>query len=641
MLSTLNTEQQSAVLAPLGPVLVRAGAGSGKTRVLTYRIAHLIAGGVKPSEILAVTFTNKAASELRTRLKDLLGARGRGITAGTFHAICAKILRANIAGRIGSYTVDFTIYAGDEQVQLVQSALDSYTGSVPQTLEAPEMLQQISRFKSKMQSPLVARRTASDPLAQYAAAIYRTYQNTLQKANALDFDDLIGLAYKLLFEHPDVLDEVQARWHHVLVDEYQDTDSAQYALLELLTRPVGSRPRSLFAVGDAQQSIYGFRNADYTIINRFTRDFHPATVVELRTNYRSRQEILDAAYAVIRHSKAVPPMVLLASRRAPPVPALVIHEAADDRAEAAEIATSISAIINLGRRPRDLAILYRSRHMSRALETALRQAKIPYALKNQRGFYDRRVVRDALALLRIIANPADSLSMNRIINTPARGISAATIAHLTGKATELGQPLGEALVRREAWAGLSDRAAQAVSDWAGRVYRWRSLAAGTLSPDHMLGTVLRESGYERMIEQETPAAERPDAIAHLRELTAAAAEHPTLSSFLQEVALLTNVADEDERDAVQLLTIHAAKGLEWPIVFIAGMEEGTLPHERSLVEAGGIEEERRLCYVALTRAGEQLFLSHAKKRQRTPRNPSRFLADILAYGRELKSRVLK
>nr|MBA3469833.1 UvrD-helicase domain-containing protein [Herpetosiphonaceae bacterium] len=357
-LATLNDEQRAAVVAPLGPVLVRAGAGSGKTRVLTYRIAYLIERSARPDSILAVTFTNKAASELRTRLKTLLGKAGRGVAAGTFHAICAKILRTNIGGRIGNYTANFTIYAGDEQLQIVQSALDAYTGSVPQIMEAPEMLGHISRFKSRMQAPTVARRTASDPVQQYAAAIYRSYQKTLERANALDFDDMIGLTYRLLFEHPDVLDAVQSRWHHVLVDEYQDTDAAQYALLELLTRPVAGRARSLFAVGDAQQSIYGFRNADYTIINRFTRDFSAATVVELATNYRSRQEILDAAYAVIRHSRAVPPMVLRASRRAPPVPALVIHEAADDRAEAEEIAKSVGALLAAGRRARDVAVLY-------------------------------------------------------------------------------------------------------------------------------------------------------------------------------------------------------------------------------------------------------------------------------------------
>ncbi|WP_110514782.1 ATP-dependent helicase [Herpetosiphon llansteffanensis] len=634
MFDTLNSEQRAAVMAQLGPVLVKAGAGSGKTRVLTYRIAYLIEQGASSDSIVSVTFTNKAASELRTRLRDLLGKRSRGLTAGTFHAICGKLLRQHITGRIRNYTANFTIYAGDEQLQLVQQAMDSYTGRMPHDLEAPQVLNLISRFKSRMQPPTLARQMANDPLSQYAAAIYRTYQRQLERSNAVDFDDMIVMTYKLLFEHHDVLDEVQSRWAHVLVDEYQDTDSAQYALLELLSRPVGKRPRSLFAVGDAQQSIYGFRNADYTIINRFTRDFPEAQVVELLTNYRSRQEILDAAYAVMRHSVAVPALTLKAARRSPPVPALVINEAADDRAEADAIAKSIGSLLSTGRRSKDIAILYRSRHMSRGLETALRQARIPYSLKGQAGFYDRRVIRDALAFLRIIANPSDSLSMNRIINVPARGIGASTIAHLTSKAAALGLPLGEAILKREAWAGLSDRASQAVSDWARKIYRWRKLASGTYPPEGLLQTVLQESGYQAMIEKDWKDPDRSDALAHLEELRVAAGEHTNLAAFLQEIALLTNVEDKDERDAVQLLTIHGAKGLEWPIVYVAGLEEGTLPHERSLVEAGGVEEERRLCYVALTRAGEQLYLSHAKKRQRNTRNPSRFLDDILVYGRE-------
>lgn len=634
-LSILNAEQRAAVVAPLGPVLVRAGAGSGKTRVLTYRIAYLIdQHRVAPGGILAVTFTNKAAAELRSRLGDLLGKRGKGVTAGTFHAICARILRQDIGGRLGSYTADFTIYAADEQLQLVQTAMDGYAGRAPQAIEAPQMLSHISRFKSQMQAPAVARRTAADPVTQYAAAIYRAYQRALERANAVDFDDLISLTYRLLFEHPDVLDAVQARWGHILVDEYQDTDASQYALLELLTRPAGKRERSLFAVGDAQQSIYGFRNADYTIITRFTRDFKEAAVIELDTNYRSRQEILDAAYAVMRHSRAVPPMVLRSARGTLPISALAIYEAADERAEAEEIAKLIANALRGPRRPNELAILYRSRHMSRALETALRHARIPYALKAQRGFYDRKVVRDALAYLRMVANPADGLSVNRIINTPARGIGPATIAHLAARAAEAGTPVGEALVQREYWAGLPDRAQAAVSAFAQRVARWRGLAAGTYPPDHLLHDVLQESGYLKAVENDWPEAERADALAHLRELQVAAEEHTSLSSFLQEVALLTNVDDNDEREAVQLSTIHASKGLEWPVVFIAGLEEGTLPHERSLAEAGGIEEERRLCYVALTRAGEQLYLSHVKKRNKQPRNPSRFLDDIIAYGRE-------
>lgn len=636
-LTTLNSEQRAAVTAPIAPILVRAGAGSGKTRVLTYRIAYLVDQGISPTSIVAVTFTNKAASELRMRLKDTLGQRGKGITAGTFHAICAKLLREFIEGRIGSYTAHFTIYAGDEQLQLIQQAMDSYGGRAPTELEAPDVLRQISRFKSRMQSPSLARKMAADPVTQYAATIFRSYQKTLEKANALDFDDLINLTYRLLFEHHDVLDELHGRWQHVLVDEYQDTDSAQYALLELLSRPVAGRPRSLFAVGDAQQSIYGFRNADYTIINRFVRDFPEAQIVELNTNYRSRQEILDAAYAVMRHSKTVPPLILQAARRPPPVPALVINEALDDRMEAEAIAKTISDIVRRGRTPNDIAVLYRSKHMSRALETALRHAKVPYALKQQAGFYDRRVVRDALAYLRIVANPADSLSMNRVINTPARGIGAATIAHVTANAASMNQPLGEAIVKREAWNGLSDRAAQAVSDWARKVHKWRNQAT-SFPPDHLLQTILHDSGYEQMVQNDFDPAERHDALEHLRELVAAASEHTTLSSFLQEVALLTNTDSEDEREAVQLLTIHAAKGLEWQIVFVAGLEEGTLPHERSLVDAGGVEEERRLCYVALTRAGEQLYLSHSRKRQRAPRQQSRFLDDILAYGKERKQR---
>ena len=634
-LQGLNAEQKKAVLAPVGPVLVKAGAGSGKTRVLTTRIAYLVDQlEAEATSILAVTFTNKAAEELRTRLRATLGQRSRGVLAGTFHAVCTRILRASINGRVGDYTSNFTIYAGDEQLQLVQQALDSWTGRVPQAVEAPDMLRFISRFKSQMQTPTVARRMAADPIQQYAAAIYRSYQRLLQQANAFDFDDLIGVTYKLLFEHAEVLEPLQARWQHVLVDEYQDTDAAQYALLELLTRPLGERPRSLFAVGDAQQSIYGFRNADYTIITRFTRDFPQASVIELPTNYRSRQEILDAAYAVMRHSKAVPPMILQASRPAPPIPALVINATADERSEATQIASAIIELLRQGRQPKQIAVLYRSRHMSRALETALRHARIAYALKNQQGFYDRRVVRDALAYLRIVANPQDSLSLNRIINVPARGIGAATVAHLTAWAADQGLALGEAMLKPAAWQALSERAQQAGRIWSSLVRTWRTAAEGTAPPEHLLQRILQESGYQHMIEHSWSPEDRLDALNHLQELIAAAAEHSSLQEFLQEIALLTHVDKTDERDAVQLMTIHGSKGLEWPIVFLAGLEEGTLPHERSLIDPGGVEEERRLCYVAVTRAGEQLLLSHAAKRARQQRQPSRFLEDILAYGRE-------
>jgi DNA helicase II / ATP-dependent DNA helicase PcrA len=644
-LASLNPDQRAAVTAPPGPVLVRAGAGSGKTRVLTLRIAYLLEQhGVAPSSILALTFTNKAAKELRGRLKELLGGQVRGLTSGTFHAICAKLLRAEIAGRLGSYTADFTIYAADEQLQLAAEALDAAKERPPTLLEPDELLRKISRAKSRLLTPRLAGRFARDPLDQFVAGCYARYQRALARANALDFDDLIMLTHQLLSEHPDVLEAAQAHWRHVLVDEYQDTDGSQYALVELLSRPAGGRPRSLFVVGDGMQAIYGFRNADHTIIARFAEDFPDAQIVELATNYRSRQAILDAAYAIIRHSRAVPPMALRAS--AAPRPGercLAIFDAKDGRDEAEQIARGINDLVRQGRRFREVAVLYRTRHMSRAIEAALRHARIPYSVRGAAGFYDRAVVRDALAYLRAINNPADNLSLTRIANTPPRGLGAQSLSALAGWAAQNSLSLSDALGRREAWALISPKASEGARLLASLLARWRQLAEGSYSPDHLLADVLERSGYMEALAQRLPPEELPDARAHLQELVTAAEEHDSLSSFLQEVALLTSIDEgDDERDQAQLLTIHAAKGLEWPIVFVAGLEEGTLPHERSLTAPEGIEEERRLCYVALTRAGERLYLSWAAGRVRGQQlKPSRFLGEIEAYGRERSQRASK
>ncbi|MBK9712941.1 MAG: UvrD-helicase domain-containing protein [Kouleothrix sp.] len=641
-LSSLNPEQRAAVTAPLGPVLVRAGAGSGKTRVLTLRIAYLIEQHqAAPSGILALTFTNKAAKEMRERLRKQLGNRVRGLTTGTFHAVCAKLLRAEIAGRIGHYTADFTIYAADEQIQLAAAALDAAKERPPALLEPDDLLRRISRAKSRLLSPRMAARFAKDPLEAFVAACYRRYQRSLERANALDFDDMILLAHQLLSEHPDVLEEYQRRWSHVLVDEYQDTDPSQYALIELLSRPAGGRPRSLFAVGDGMQAIYGFRNADHSIITRFAADFPEAQVIELATNYRSRQSILDAAYAIIRHSRAVPPMALRAAAAARPGErCLMILDAKDGRDEAAQIARSIADLAGQGRRFREVAILYRTRHMSRALESALRHARVPYSVRGSTGFYDRAVIRDALAYLRAINNPADNLSLTRIANVPARGLGAQSLAALSVFAAQSGLSLSDALGRPEAWKGLSAKATDGARLLASLLARWRGFASGTTPPDSLLADVLERSGYMAALQQRLAPEELPDARAHLQELMTAAGEHTDLGEFLQEVALLTSADDsDDERDQVQLLTIHAAKGLEWPIVFVAGMEEGTLPHERSLVTPEGIEEERRLCYVALTRAGERLHLSWAAGRVRGQQlKRSRFLGEIEAYGRERMAR---
>ncbi len=644
LLGSLNHEQRAAVTAPFGPVLVRAGAGSGKTRVLTLRIAHLITEhSVSPTQILALTFTNKAAREMRQRLRDLPGVSIRGLTAGTFHSVCAALLREHIAGRIGRYTSNFTIYAEDEQLQLAAAALDAARERPPLLLDPSDLLRRISRAKSRLLTPRLAARFAGDDLARFVAGCYQRYQRSLERANALDFDDLILLTHRLLTEHSDVLDSCQAHWRHVLIDEYQDTDPAQYALVELSTRPspANGHVRSLFAVGDGMQAIYGFRNADHTIIARFERDFPEAQVIELMTNYRSRQPILDAAYAVIRHSREVRPMALRATKPEPSggagyIPPLQIMDAKDARDEAAHVARSIADLLRRGRRPREMAILYRSRHMSRAFESALRHARVPYALRGSTGFFDRAVVRDALAYLRVINNPADSLSLNRIINVPPRGLGTGALATLSAFAAQQGFLLSEALMHPDACALLPPKAAEGARQLAALITRWRRLEEGGMSPDHLLADVLERTGYQAWLEQRLEPEELPDARAHLQELVNAAAEHTALNTFLQEVALLTNADDDDDdRDRVQMSTIHAAKGLEWPIVFVAGLEEGTLPHEHSLATPDGVEEERRLCYVALTRAGEQLYLSWAANRVRgKPSRPSRFLGEIEVYGHE-------
>ncbi len=638
-LTSLNPAQRAAVTAPVGPVLVRAGAGSGKTRVLTLRIAYLIAHAhAKPTQILALTFTNRAAKEMRERLSKQLGRGTRGLTTGTFHAVCAKLLREHIAGHIGSYTGDFSIYAADEQLQLVTTALEAATERPPMLLEPNEVLRRISRAKSRMLTPRLMARFAPDPLDRFVAGCYRRYQSALEQANALDFDDLIRVTHQLLADHHDVLDACQTRWRHVLVDEYQDTDPSQHALVELLTRPSAHQSaRSLFVVGDGMQSIYGFRNADHSIITRFTGDFPEAQVIELQTNYRSRQPILDAAYAVIRHSRTVPPMTLRAAGvTVPGERCIFIHEAKDGREEAEQIARLIGELQQQGRHLRDIAVLYRTRQMSRTLEAALRHAHIPYSVRGSAGFYDRAVVRDALAFLRVVKNPTDSLSLSRIANVPARGLGAQSLASLTTFAAQAGIPLSTALGHPEALKPLPTKAAEGARRLFNLFARWRRMAEGTTPPDHLLADVLEQSGYMAALEQRFSAEELPDVRAHLQELMVAAEEHTDLASFLQEIALMTSFdRKEDERDQVPLLTIHAAKGLEWPVVFVAGLEEKTLPHERSLGAVEGVEEERRLCYVALTRAAERLYLSWAPGRSRGQiLKPSRFLDEILAYGKE-------
>jgi DNA helicase-2/ATP-dependent DNA helicase PcrA len=640
-LRSLNDAQREAVLAPIGPTLVRAGAGAGKTRVLTLRIAHLIEiERAAPKSILAVTFTNKAASELKTRLKATLGNGARGASTGTFHRICLDILREHIEGHLGSYTRSFSIYGADDQLMVVQRAMDASTARPPALVEAPQVLHTISRFKSRLLTPLQATRSAGgDPLAAYAAGIYVGYQRILTDSNAIDFDDCIVLTHRLLERNEDVLARCQERWRHVLVDEFQDTDPAQSQLLHRLTERLDGLPRSLFAVGDVQQAIYSFRNADHRIMSRFPETYPGARIIELRTNYRSRQEILNAAFAVIQHSRAVAPMPLEAGSGLPRlVPPVQFSVAKDGRAEADDVTKTIAELVASGRRRSDIAVLFRTRHMSREIETACRRRRIPYVIRGTASFYDRRVVRDMLAYLRAVANPADAISFNRMLSTPPRGIGDATRLHLANVARELDLSATEVVSRPEALVGLGAKAAAAVRTFGSQVARWRRFAE-SLSPDHLLADIIEQTGYLKMLDDQLEPDDRRDAEEHLKELQAAAEPHDSLGDFLHEIALMTHASDDEERDAVQLLTIHAAKGLEWPVVFVLGMEEGTLPHERSIGNAAGLEEERRLCYVAITRAAQQVYLSRAESRGKGKAlKPSRFLEEIIAYGASLKGK---
>jgi DNA helicase-2/ATP-dependent DNA helicase PcrA len=667
-LATLNQEQAAAVTAAIGPVLVKAGAGSGKTRVLTLRIAHLVNHHhVDPQHILALTFTNKAAKEMRTRLRPLLGNALKKLTTGTFHSVCVRILRQHIEGKIGHYTRNFSIYSGDEQMDLVQRSVDAAPEPSPEPIDTDDVLRRISRAKSRLQTPRMLLAQSHKPQDQWVALRYRHYQGLLDDANAVDFDDLILLTHRLLSEHEDVLDAVQQQWRHILVDEYQDTDPSQFSLVRMLSEPVGARPQSLFAVGDAMQSIYGFRNADHTIITRFAETFPRAQVIELKTNYRSRQPILDAAYGVIRQSQSVAPMQLNAHlKHQPGEQTIVFLEYQSGKEEAEKIAYEISLMVNRDegnpmmralqqatRRPRDIAILYRSKHLSRLYEEALRRYRVPYKLKGQLGFYDRAVIRDVMAYLRLAVNPRDNMALNRIADVPKRGLSAKPLKIFSVEAARRNLAIADVLNDIMILAQIDEKARTGARQLQQLLSRMRQRIKNHTPARDLIEDILFQTQYLAYLEQlySKDPEKLQDAKAYLDELLVVADEHESVEEFLQFIAIMTSNDEEDERDQVQLLTIHASKGLEWPVVFVTGLEEGILPHERSMDTAEGIEEERRLCYVAVTRAAEKLYLSWCQQRSGSGNSRrkssvktnaaakrSRFYDDIEAYGRDLARR---
>jgi DNA helicase II / ATP-dependent DNA helicase PcrA len=626
-LADLNPAQREAVLATEGPVLVVAGAGSGKTRVLTYRIAHLVSAvGVKPQEILAITFTNKAAGEMRERLETVVGQIARTMWVMTFHAACGRILRRE-APRLG-YRSNFTIYDQADQVRLVKQCLEELERDpkrfVPRGIHA-----QISNAKNQLVSPEEYKNRVASFYDQTVADVYELYQRRLLNSNAADFDDLLMLTVEVLDRFPEARKKWQKGFRYVLVDEYQDTNHAQYRLLQLLA----GEHRNVFAVGDPDQSIYAFRGADIRNIMEFERDFGGAKQIALEQNYRSTNAILRAANAVISENRERKPKNLW-SELGEGDPVRVI-EVEDEHAEARFVAAEIAGLVDEGLAGSEIAIFYRTNAQSRVLEDVLVRQDIPYQVIGGPKFYERAEIKDAIAYLQVLDNPADAISLTRIANRPRRGIGDASVARLQTYADAHGLSLWDALEHPEE-AGCGGAPLKAIDKF--RTFMQSSMAsAGELSVPELLERVLDGSGYLEALEAER-TIEAQGRIENLQELIGVAREYqessdgPSLSEFLQQISLFSDQdAIEEERSLVTLMTLHNAKGLEFRAVFLIGMEEGVFPHSRS-IEEQGLEEERRLCYVGLTRAQERLTLTHAAARSlwgsRGYNMPSRFLDEL-------------
>jgi DNA helicase II / ATP-dependent DNA helicase PcrA len=626
-LADLNPAQREAVLATEGPLLVVAGAGSGKTRVLTHRVAHLIAAcGVEPQEILAITFTNKAAGEMRTRLEDLLGPVASKIWILTFHAACGRILRRE-AARLG-YRSNFTIYDQADQIRLTKACLEELERDpkrfVPRGIHA-----QISNAKNNLISPGEYQSRVASFYDQTVADTYELYQRRLFGSNAVDFDDLLMLTVDVLERFPEALQRWQKAFRYVLVDEYQDTNHAQYRLLQLLA----AEHRNVCAVGDPDQSVYAFRGADIRNILEFERDFPDTRVIALEQNYRSTNTILRGANAVIAHNRERKEKNLFSDLgEGLPVRALEVE---DEHAEARFVAAEVASLIDEGFSGSEIAVFYRTNAQSRVIEDVLVRQEIPYQVIGGPRFYERAEVKDVIAYLQVIDNPYDAVSLQRIANRPRRGIGDASLARLQTYADAHGRSLWEATEFAEE-AGIAAAPLRAVQGFRTLI---QSLMAGALELEvaELVQRVLDQTGYIAALEAER-TIEAQGRIENLQELVGVAQEYqaataePSLSHFLQEISLFSDQdAMTDQESRVTLMTLHNAKGLEFRAVFVVGMEEGIFPHSRSLEEQQ-LEEERRLCYVGMTRAQERLTLTHASGRSlygsRNYNLPSRFLDEL-------------
>jgi DNA helicase-2/ATP-dependent DNA helicase PcrA len=627
IIDNLNGPQKLAVEAGPGPVLVLAGPGSGKTRVLTHRIAYLIEElQISPWNIMAVTFTNKAAREMRYRIESLLGGNPRGITMGTFHATCVRILRRE-SDSLPGYDSNFLIFDTDDQRQVAKRALQDL-GLDDKKFPPNKMLSGISSAKNELVTP--EEYAASNYISEITRRVYQQYQAILVANNAMDFDDLLMNTVLLLGERADVLQKYQEKYHHILVDEFQDTNSAQYALL----RQLADHYKNILAVGDADQSIYKWRGADFRNINRFRQHFPDSQIILLEENYRSTQIILDAAKSVIRHNQDRVDKELHTQRQGGEK--IALKETYNDVEEAETVVATIEELVLNDTRLGDCAVMYRTNAQSRVLEEAFLRAGINYRLVGATRFYSRREIKDLIAYLRVVHSLADSVSFSRILNTPPRGIGRKTSQLLNSWSAQIGRQPAQALLLLVEDPDLqhpfTSRAYKSLTHFGQLLSDWLSLKE-SLTVAELLDTIVEGSGFQNYLNDGTD--EGRDRWANVMELRNVASEFKDLSlnEFLEQVALVSDVDDlDDDPNAPTLLTLHSAKGLEFPVVFIVGLEEGMLPHSRSQDDAEELAEERRLFYVGLTRAEDRVFLSYAFRRSIYGGSeltvPSRFLAEI-------------
>jgi DNA helicase II / ATP-dependent DNA helicase PcrA len=612
LLEGLNEPQREAVLHGEGPLLILAGAGSGKTRVLTHRIAHLVGTGqARPGEILAITFTNKAAQEMRERVETLVGNRARAMWVMTFHSACARMLRAD-ADKLG-YTRGFTIYDEQDSLRLVKACVDELDVD-PKRFAPRGIRRQISDAKNQLLDAEAYRLKVSTFFEQTAADVYDLYEKRLHAANAMDFDDLLFRCVNLFELFEEVRNRYRRAFRHVLVDEYQDTNRAQYRWLQLLTE----EHRNLFVIGDDDQSVYAFRGADIENILGFERDHPDATVVKLEQNYRSTQTILNASNAVISNNRQRKDKFLWSELGdGDPVH---VRELEDEHAEARFVVSEIERLVDEGASRDEVAVFYRTNAQSRVLEDMLVRYGVGYQVIGGTRFYERAEIKDALAYLTLLVNPSDTVAFSRVVNSPRRGIGATSQGRLVGYANTVGEPIWEVASEPESVPGLAAAAIKAVDRFMSVMERLRERAEGGASVGELLAETLDETGYtdalraERTIEAQGRLENLEELVGVAREYDATAEEGGSVEEFLQQLALFSEQDNlRDDEGIVTLMTLHNAKGLEFGIVFIIGLEDGVFPHMRS-IESGDLEEERRLAYVGITRAKRQLYLTHARTR---------------------------